>query len=109
MILFTRSEPRDFRALFSRCVSGRPRGPAPPVTIQIQDGTRLITATTLDGVILTDTSPAPKELDDFVILSASVLAEVEGTDEVVTLARQSQLRAWCVDRAVASREPFPPS
>ena len=94
MILLTRVETRDFQALFHRCVAGRPRGPTPPVAIQIRDETRIITATTLDGVVLTHTSPAPKEHDDFVLLPASVLTEVEGsTDEVVTLERQSKLRA----------------
>lgn len=94
MILFTRVEARDFQVMFHRCVSGRPRGPAPPVTIQITDDARIITATTPDGVILTHTSAAPKELDAFVVLPASVFAEVEGsTDEVVTLERQSKLRA----------------
>jgi len=94
MILFTRTEARDFRALFSRCVSGRPRGPAPPVAIRTHDDTRTVTATTPGGVILSHTSPAPEERDDFLLLPASVLTEVEGgTDEVVTLERQSQLRA----------------
>jgi len=67
MILFTRVESRDFRVLFHRCVAGRPRGPAPPVAIQIKDSTRIITATTVEGVILTHTSPVPKEQDDFVV------------------------------------------
>lgn len=94
MILFTRVQARDFQVLFSRCVSGRPRGPAPPVVIQIKDGARIITATTPDGVILSHTTPAPKERDDFVLLPAPVLAEVAGsTEEVVTLERQSKLRA----------------
>lgn len=94
MIMFTRVEARDFRVLFHRCVAGRPRGPAPPGAIQIKDGTRIITATTVEGVILTHPSPAPKERDDFVLLPASVLAEVEGsTDEAVELDRQSKLRA----------------
>jgi len=94
MILFTRVEARDFQALFARCVAGRPRGPAPPVAIQIKAETRVITATTHDGVTLTHTSRALKERDDFVLLPASVLTEVEGsTDEVVAVERQSKLLA----------------
>ena len=94
MILFTRVQARDFQVLFSRCVAGRPRGPAPPVAIQIKAETRITTATTHDGVTLTHTSPAPKERDDFVLLPTSVLAEVEGsTDEMVTLERQSRTLA----------------
>ncbi len=94
MHLFTRVEARDFRALFGRCVAGRPPGPAPPVVIQIKNGSRTVAATTLDGVILTFTAPANKERDDFLVLPTSVLAEVEGSiDETVTLERQSKLLA----------------
>ena len=93
MILFTRAVARDFRLLFARCVAGRPRGPAPPVVVRVGNGTRTLAATTADGVMLTHASPAPKEPDDLVVLPAAVLAEVEGgTDEAVTLDRQSQVR-----------------
>ncbi|MBA4192894.1 MAG: hypothetical protein C0467_33465, partial [Planctomycetaceae bacterium] len=93
MILFTSVQARDFQVLFSRCVSGRPRGPAPPVVVQIKEGVRTVAATSVTGVTLTHTSPAAHEFDDFVLLPASVLAEVEGnTDEIVTLERQSKLR-----------------
>jgi hypothetical protein len=61
--------------------------------IQIRDDTRTIAATTPDGVTLTHTSPAPGEGDDLLVLSATVLGEVEGgTDEAVTLDRPSRLR-----------------
>ncbi len=94
MILFTRVGARDFRVLFTRCVAGRPRGPAPLVVIQIKDETRAVIASTPDGVTLTHTSHAPKERDDFLLLPATVLAEVEGgTDEIVTLERRSKLLA----------------
>ena len=94
MILFTRAVTRDFLVLFAKCVSGRPRGPAPPVVIRIAGGFRTVTATTLDGVTLTHTIPAAGESDDLLVLPAAVLAEVEGgTDEPVTLERQSKLRA----------------
>src|SRR5262245_12442930 len=93
MILFTRVVARDFSVLFSRCTSGRPRGPAPPVVIRTRSGIRTIAATTSDGVTLTHTSPTPKEKDDLLVLPASVLAEVEaGTEEEVTLDRQSKWR-----------------
>ena len=93
MILLTRAVARDFRALFARCVAGRPRGPAPPVVIQVKGGTRTLAATTAAGVTLTHTSPALKESDDLLVLPAAVLAEVEGgTEETVTLDRSSKLR-----------------
>src|SRR5438876_431082 len=93
MILFTRVVAQAFRVLFARCVAGRPRGPAPPVVVQVREGTRTVAATTPDGVTLTHTSPAPGEGDGLLVLPAAVLAEVEGgTDEAVVLDRPSKLR-----------------
>jgi hypothetical protein len=93
MTLFTRAVARDFRALFGRCVAGRPRGPATPVVIQMRGDVRTLAATTTDGVTLSHTSPAPEEGDHLLVLPASILAEVEGgTDEEVTLDRPSKLR-----------------
>ncbi len=93
MTPFTRITVRDFRTLFARCVSGRPRGPAPPVVIQFKGEVRTLAATTPEGVTLTHASPAVKESDDLLVLPAAVLAEVEGgTDEAVTLDRPSKLR-----------------
>lgn len=93
MILFTRAVAQDFRTLFGRCVTGRPRGLAPAVVIRIRDSERTIASTTTDGVILTHTTPAPKEPDDLLVLPSDVFPEVEaGTDEVVTLDRETKLR-----------------
>lgn len=93
MMLITRGVAQNVRALFARCIASRPRGPAPPVVVQIRDDTRTIAATTAEGVLLTHTSPAPKENIDLLVLPASVLAEVEGgTDEAVTLDRPSKFR-----------------
>src|SRR5262245_21435359 len=93
MLLFTRAVARDFRVLFARCVAGRPRGPAPPILVEVKDGTRTLCSTTADGVTLAHTSAAPKEGDDLLVLPASILTEVEGaTDEIVTLDRQPKLQ-----------------
>ena len=93
MILFTRAVAQTYRALFARCVAGRPRGPAPPLVVRIKGDVRTLAATTAEGVTLAHTSPAPKEPDDLLVLPASVLAEVEGgTDEVVALDRETKLR-----------------
>ena len=92
MILFTRVEARDFHALFARCMSGRPRGPAPPIVIRFVRGTRTLTCTTGDGVMLVHTV-ASDECDDLLVLPGSILVEVEGTsDEGVKLERLSKLR-----------------
>jgi hypothetical protein len=110
MILFTRASAQNFRALSARCVSGRPRGPAPPVLVGVTDGTRTLASTTADGVTLVHTAAAPKESDDLVLLPASVLAEVEGgTDEEVTLDRSSKLRESCGGTAARSRGRSPSS
>lgn len=93
MTPFTRITVRDFRTLFARCVSGRPRGPAPPVVIQFKGEVRTLAATTPDGVTLTHASPALKENNDLLVLPAAVLEEVEGgTEEAVVLDRPSKLR-----------------
>src|SRR5262245_43698221 len=93
MTLFSRVAARDFRTLFSRCVAGRPRGPAPPVVIRFQTGVRTIAATTAEGVIRTHGSKAGGERDDLIVLPSAVLAEVEGsTEEPVTLDQHSKLR-----------------
>ncbi len=93
MTPFTRTTVRDFRILFARCVSGRPRGPAPPVVIQTKDEVRTLAATTAEGVTLTHAAPALKESDDLLVLPAAVLEEVEGgTEEAVALDRPSKLR-----------------
>ena len=101
MILFTRAVARRLPVLFARCVAGRPRGPAPPVVIQIKDEVRTLAATTPEGVTLTHTSPALKESDDLLVLPAAILAEIEGsTDEAVALDRPSKLRGvlrWPVE------------
>lgn len=93
MVLFTRVEARDFHTLLSRCVSGRPRGPAPTLLIRFAGTTRTLCSTSGDGVILMHSSVVEGERDDLLVLPGSVLAEVEGsTDEGVNLDRQSRLR-----------------
>jgi hypothetical protein len=93
MTPFTRLVAQQFRLLLSRCVSGRPRGPAPPVVVQVRGGMRTLWATAPGGVVLAHCSPAPKESDDLVVLPGSALEEVEGgTDERVVLDRASKLR-----------------
>lgn len=93
MILFTRVEARDFHTLLSRCVSGRPRGPAPVLLIRFANGTRTIASTSPDGVLLTHTTAVASEQDELLVVPGSVLAEVEGsTDEGVKLDRHSKLR-----------------
>jgi hypothetical protein len=93
MILCTRVEAREFQMLLSRCVSGRPRGPASFLVIRFAGGKRTSTATTNDGVRLTHTATFEGERDEVLVVPGSILAEVEGsTTEEVKLERQSKLR-----------------
>jgi hypothetical protein len=93
MTPFTREVAQSFRLLFGKCLSGRPRGPAPPVVVRTGGGLRTLAATTAGGVTLTHSAPAPGEPDDLVVLPASVLAEVEGgTGEGVALDLRTKLR-----------------
>jgi hypothetical protein len=93
MILFSRSAARDFRAVLTRCVSGRPRGPSPAVVVRVRGGGRVVWSSTEAGVVLTHTTPAAGIGDDLVVLPGGVLADVEGAgDEPVTLERQSKVR-----------------
>jgi len=93
MILCTRVEARDFKMQLSRCVSGRPRGPAPFLVIRFGTGRRTIASTTTDGVMLTHTSTADGEREEILVVPGSILAEIEGgTSEEVKLERQSKLR-----------------
>jgi hypothetical protein len=93
MILFTPSTARTFRTLLARCVTGRPRGPAPPVVVRFVGGTRTLAATTPGGVILTHTARTAADRDDLVVLPGHVLAGTEGgSDEPVTLDRGAKLR-----------------
>lgn len=92
MILMTRATARDFRAAFLRCLTSRPRDPAPPVVVRFAGGTRTIACTTGDGAILTHDT-ATDERDDLLVLPADFLGKVEGgTDEGVRLDRLPKWR-----------------
>ncbi len=109
MTLFTRAEARDFRLLLGRCVSGRPRGPAPHVVVRVETGVRTVSSATPGGVALAHAAPAPGEADGVAVLPASVLEEVEGaTPEPVTLERGPKLAGvlrWRGDGGAARELP----
>ena len=82
---------RAFRALVRKCVSGRPRGPAPIVVFRRQAGTLAIVTRT-ELAVLVHSSPAKGE-DEMLALSIAVLADIEGADaEPVELAAGSRRR-----------------
>ena len=49
MTPFTRATAQAFRVLLARCISGRPRGPAPPVLVVVKEDTRTVASTTAEG------------------------------------------------------------
>lgn len=120
MIVIPRGLARSFRALLRRCVSGRPRGPAPDVVFECEAGTLTVWARTADaGLACT----APAECDDGVlVVPLTVLAAVEGGgDDPVELtagpgprgearwADRGTPRVHAFDAVPADREHRPPA
>ena len=107
MIVITRDLARRFRAVARRCVSGRPRGPAPPVVVQARSGTLTLWTRTGDAD-LTYAGPTDGD-DDTVLVPMAVLEAVEGTGpDPVELEVGPQLRGcarWS-DRGIPRMYPF---
>jgi len=79
VILIPRGLIRNFRTLARKCVSGRPRGPAPAVVCEVSDGTLAVWARTDDAVLL-HTSPVRGD-DDRMVVPMAVFAAVEGSGD----------------------------
>jgi hypothetical protein len=82
MLAIPRRAARRFRAACSKCVSGRPRGPAPPVVVRRTGGRVTLTAA-FPGVTLDLVLPASAGIGDEVLVTPmAALEAVEGnTDE----------------------------
>ena len=107
MIVIARDLARRFRAVARRCVSGRPRGPAPPVVMQARSGTLVLWARTGDAD-LTWTGPTDGG-DDTLVVPMSVLEGVEGTgsDPVeLSVGPKLQGSARCVRHGLPQTLPF---
>ena len=76
MVVISRGLARSFRALARRCVSGRPRGPAPAVVCEVRAGT-LTAWTRTDHAGLVYTAPSRCD-DEVVVIPMAVLEAVEG-------------------------------
>ena len=72
MIVIHRGLCRAFPALARKCVSGRPRGPAPAVAFEVKAGT-LTAWTTTGGAALVHAAPA-READGEVVVPMAALA-----------------------------------
>ncbi len=94
MIVLPRAVARTFRALARKCFAGRPRGPAPPVTLRQHDG-RLTLHADLGEVSLTWTGSAGTESEAMVVPMALVDAIDGPGDDPVQVVREG------TDRVVA--------
>ena len=94
MIVIPRGLARSFRAVARSCVTGRPRGPAPPVVVRVGDG-RLSLATTFADAFVVVTVPAPPDaVVEAVVVPADAFARADtaGEVQVVGDGRAGRLR-----------------
>jgi hypothetical protein len=92
MITIPRRAARRFRAACSKCVSGRPRGPAPPVVLRKDGGRVTLTAAfpevTLELAVTTSGTTA----DEVLVVPMAALEAVEGsTDDPAEFALAEKL------------------
>ncbi|MFO0799672.1 MAG: hypothetical protein U0804_19550 [Gemmataceae bacterium] len=107
MIVIPRGLARSVRALARKCVSGRPRGPAPPVVFECRDGTLTAAVRTADAVLIH--TNATRYPDGVLVVPMAVLEAVEGAgDDPVELAagRDRRGEARWADRGVPRTYPF---
>ena len=106
MIVLTRVLARQFRALARKCVSGRPRGPAPPVVMEARGGMLTVFVQTPDA-LLTHTSPTTVD-DGLIVVPMGVLEQIEGgTSDPVELSVRPKLAgraSWTVHGEPQSME-----
>ena len=97
MIVVSCEIARTFRALAKKCLAGRPRGPAPFVTLQVRDGLLRIWCR-IESVGLQGCIAAPGAAKDLIVAPMDVLAAIEGSRaEAVELVVDGKLRgtaAW---------------
>ena len=107
MISIPRGLCRAFPALARKCVSGRPRGPAPAVVCEAKGGTLTVCAKTDDAVLV---YTAPTECgDEVLVVPMAVLEAVAGPgSEPVELCVGPKLKgeARFTDRGVPKSHPF---
>ena len=108
MTILPRGLARSFRAVAHSCVSGRPRGPAPPVVVRASDG-RLSLATAFAGVAVAVTAPAPPDPgDETIIVPADAFARADTAGEVQVVVDERGGRLRWAGRAGPGEVPFDP-
>lgn len=91
MIVIPRRLARGFRAVARRCVSGRPRGPAPPVALDVRAGVLTVCTTTGDTALVYGTPAAGA--DETAVVPMAVLDAVAGVgDDAAELTVGPDLR-----------------
>jgi hypothetical protein len=93
MILIPRGLARAFRAVARKCMVGRPRGPAPPVTLRT-DGERLTLATTFDGVSLSVEVAMVEASSRTLMVPMEVLDAVEGSAAELSASGSKGSARW---------------
>jgi hypothetical protein len=109
MIAVPRAAARSFRAVALKCLAGRPRGPAPVVTLSRCRGTVEFTAT-VEGVGLTLALGADAGPDEALVVPLAALAEAGGSSGTVEFTRiggDRILARWC-DRSGPREAAFEP-
>lgn len=107
MIVIPRGLCRAFPALARKCVSGRPRGPAPVVSFEAKGGTLSVWAKT-DDAVLVYAAPTSGS-DETLVIPMAVLEVVAGSvGEPVELCAGPKLKgeARFADRGVPKVHPF---
>lgn len=101
MIVLPRAVARAFRTVVRKCHPGRPRGPAPPVTVRQHEG-RLTLHADLGEVFLSWTGPAGTE-SEAMIVPMTLVDAIDGPgDDPIQVERDGATQAvarW-VDRGV---------
>lgn len=107
MIVFTRGLARSFRALARKCLSGRPRGPAPLVVFESNAGT-LTVWTKIDDTLLVHVAPGRSGGGVAVVPMAVLEAAEGGGGDPVELELGPKLagEARWSDRGVPKTHPF---
>ncbi|QDU21727.1 hypothetical protein [Urbifossiella limnaea] len=109
MIVIPRGVCRAFPALARKCLSGRPRGPAPMVVCEVTAGTLAVWARTADAVLAYSAPCGGATGEERVVVPMTVLAAVGGPGtEPVELAVGPGLvgEARFSDRGVPTAHPF---
>lgn len=107
MIVIPRGPCRAFPALVRKCVSGRPRGPAPVVVCEVSGGTLTVWART-DDAVLAYTAPTAGGDERLVVPMAVLEAAAECKGEAVELVVGPKLtgEARFADRGGPRCHPF---